>query len=93
MAKRWHIWVGLCTVLLAVHIHMVVHVDGHGQRIQNMLQDVIHALPHPHDVEVHPVIVHAVGPHPRDRVDNVTFAHVFALNIVDFFQQRGAPVL
>ena len=72
---------------------MVVHVDGHGQRIQNMLKDVIHALPHAHDVEVNAVIVHAVGPHPRDHVDNVRSTHVFALNIVDFFQQRGAPVL
>ena len=40
---------------LLVHVAVVVHIDGHCQRLQHVVHDVVHAPPHAHNVQVHAV--------------------------------------
>ena len=42
----------------AVHVDVIVHVDCHRKWLQDMLQDIVHTLPHTNYVQVYSVVVH-----------------------------------
>ena len=43
---------------LAVNVLVIVHVDGHSQRLQDIVQNFVHAVSHSDNVQMHPVVVH-----------------------------------
>lgn len=48
---------GMHTSCPAVYVAVIIHVNGHRKRLQHMLQYIVHALPHPNDVQVHTIVV------------------------------------